>query len=101
MKCSTEYTVYLVHDLLSPKALNLDKSSMGFSRQRSVKVSQAVNSGTYIAFPSQSQIEFVRQKIKHCIVKDKLDKNDKKNKIMRTPLLNTISVSLFAFILED
>lgn len=39
--------------------------------------------------------------ILYSIVKDNLDKNDKKNKIIRTPLLNTISVSLFAFILED
>lgn len=74
---------------------------MGFSRQRSVKVSQATSSGTYIALPSQSQIELVRQKIKHCIVKDNLDNNGKNNKIIRTPLLNTISVSLFVFILED
>lgn len=91
MKSSTECTVYLVHDLLRPKALNEDRSSMGFSRQRSVKVSQATSSGTYIALPSQSQIELVRQKIKHCTVKDNLDKNDKMNKIIRTPL-NTISV---------
>lgn len=70
---------------------------MGFNS----KTSQATSSGIYIALTSHSQIELVKQKIKHCIVKDNLDKNVKKNKIIRTPLLNTISLSLFAFILED